>query len=65
MVEYTPSPNAHILLPPGIAMFGVEDRATKLANAAYWTGREGRVELLLKHGLVVSRVTIFQDDLFR
>ena len=34
LLDSTPSPNTHILLPSGITVIGVEDWVTKLADVA-------------------------------
>ena len=36
-----------------------------ISRSPAWTGSSTKVELDLKHGLVVLRVTIFQGNLFR
>ena len=39
--------------------------ANTISCSPAWTGSSTKVELGLKHGLVVLRVTIFQGNLFR
>ena len=48
-----------------LGMVGYSLFANTISRSPAWTGSSTKVELGLKHGLVVLRVTIFQGNLFR